>query len=293
MKALFLKRLAALLAVLACVSNGSGQESKTPEPESLRSLRVRAEKKGDIDAQFSLGLMYYDGQEVAQDYSEAARWFRKAADQGYATAQFNLCFMYFDGNGMAKDSVLAHMWCNLAALYADSEDKKEYAEARDWIAKQMPAQQIAEAQRRARDWKCCSPAFVQSSGAATLRDVRTVYVDYLGSAEGAEWIREKVINRIVKSGKISLAETPESADATLTGIGTVRQNARGGYDATLVARLVGKNSQILWVGEAKPRQPIVSIGNVSIGSVSASSSVADKVVNDLLKAIEKDAKTKR
>jgi len=126
-----------------------------------------------------------------------------------------------------------------------------------------------------------------------LREVRTVYVDYFGSAEGAEWIREKVINRIVKSGKVSLAETPESADATLIGIGTVRQRVSGGYDATLVARLVGKDSQILWVGEAKPRQPSISIGNVRIGSVSASSSVADKVVNDLLKAIEKDAKTKR
>jgi hypothetical protein len=132
----------------------------------------------------------------------------------------------------------------------------------------------------------------RSERVAALREVRTVYVDYFGSAEGAEWIREKVINRIVKSGKVSLAETPESADAAFTGIGTVRQNMGGGYDATLVARLVGKNNQILWVGEAKPRRSII-IGNVRIGSVSASSSVADKVVNDLLKAIEKDAKTKR
>ena len=38
-------------------------------------------------AQFNLGLMYEGGQGVAQDYAEAAKWWRKAAEQDEAAAQ--------------------------------------------------------------------------------------------------------------------------------------------------------------------------------------------------------------
>jgi TPR repeat protein len=34
--------------------------------------------------------MYANGQGVPQDYGEAIRWYRKAAEQGFADAQFNL-----------------------------------------------------------------------------------------------------------------------------------------------------------------------------------------------------------
>ena len=37
-----------------------------------------------------IGWLYANGQGVARDYAEAARWYRLAADQGIAEAQFNL-----------------------------------------------------------------------------------------------------------------------------------------------------------------------------------------------------------
>jgi TPR repeat protein len=40
-------------------------------------------ERGDARAQLSLGGMYYNGQGVRQDYTEAAKWTRKAAEQGY------------------------------------------------------------------------------------------------------------------------------------------------------------------------------------------------------------------
>jgi hypothetical protein len=60
----------------------------------------------------------------------------------------------------------------------------------------------------------------------TLREVRTVYVGSFGTAEGADLIREKVINRIFKSGKLSLVETREPADPVLTGIGEISKGVR-------------------------------------------------------------------
>jgi TPR repeat protein len=40
---------------------------------------------------------------VAQDYGEAMRWYRKAADQGDATAQAAIGWLYEHGEGVAQD----------------------------------------------------------------------------------------------------------------------------------------------------------------------------------------------
>ena len=48
---------------------------------AMRLLRPLADQ-GNADAQFNLGVIY----EVAQDYAEAVKWFRKAAEQGIPAA---------------------------------------------------------------------------------------------------------------------------------------------------------------------------------------------------------------
>ena len=92
--------------------------------------------------------MYSAGRGVPQDYSEAAKWFRKAANQGYATGQAKLGFMYFLGRGVLQDYVQAHMWLNLSAAHGDKNAPKD----RDRVARRMTPAQIAEAQRLAREW---------------------------------------------------------------------------------------------------------------------------------------------
>ena len=83
-------------------------------PDSLKNLRTNAEK-GDAEAQFNLGYMYYNGRGVPQDYAEALKWYRKAADQGDANAQCNLGNMYFWGDGTEKDYEEALKWKRKAA----------------------------------------------------------------------------------------------------------------------------------------------------------------------------------
>jgi len=105
-----------------------------------------AAQQGDVDAQYNLGLMYAQGQGVAEDYKAAVKWYTLAAEQGLASAQYNLGVMYDMGQGVAQDYVKAHMWYNIAAI--DGSDKKA-APNRDAIAKQMTASQIARAQELA------------------------------------------------------------------------------------------------------------------------------------------------
>ena len=43
-----------------------------------------AAEAGNVGAQFNLGYMYNVGQGVPQDYTEAAKWYRRAAEAGDA-----------------------------------------------------------------------------------------------------------------------------------------------------------------------------------------------------------------
>jgi TPR repeat protein len=74
-------------------------------------------EQGNATAQFNVGLMYYQGQGVRQDYGYGADWFRRAAQQGYAKAQHDLGAMYGVGKGVKRDYVEAFMWLNLCAAH--------------------------------------------------------------------------------------------------------------------------------------------------------------------------------
>src|ERR1700723_690801 len=46
--------------------------------------------KGDADAEDALGHIYDEGEIVSRDIQQAAKWYRKAAEQGNPEAQYNL-----------------------------------------------------------------------------------------------------------------------------------------------------------------------------------------------------------
>ena len=52
---------------------------------------------------------------LPKDPAKAARWYRKAAEQGLPEAQYSLGQMYAEGRGVRKDLVEAHMWLSLSA----------------------------------------------------------------------------------------------------------------------------------------------------------------------------------
>ena len=103
-----------------------------------------------------LGMMYDEGLGVLQDYKEAVKWYTKAAEQGDADAQGSLGSMYSSGHGVLQDNVYAHMWFNIAS----SNGNENARDSRDLAAEIMTPDQLAEAQRLARecvkkDYKNC------------------------------------------------------------------------------------------------------------------------------------------
>ena len=72
-------------------------------------------RPGVANAQFNLGAMYFNGQGVPQDYAQALKWYRKAADQGFAGAQNNLGALYANGQGVPQDYARGREWYRKAA----------------------------------------------------------------------------------------------------------------------------------------------------------------------------------
>ena len=63
----------------------------------------------------SSASLYLDRQWRLQDFDEAAKWLKLAAEQGYALAQYQLGLIYRTGHGVAIDQVQSYVWLNLAA----------------------------------------------------------------------------------------------------------------------------------------------------------------------------------
>ena len=91
------------------------------------SATLTKAEQGDATAQCNLGEMYYKGEGVALDYTEAVKWYRRAAEQGLAVAEYALGYSYTNGHGVVKDAVAAKEWfrksarngCDIAKKYLD------------------------------------------------------------------------------------------------------------------------------------------------------------------------------
>lgn len=124
--------------------------AQTPEIDTLRACA----QAGDPQAQYDLGHVYANGQGIDQDYGEAHRLWRMAAEQDLTMAMTDLAVSYEVGRGVPQDVVQAHMWWSLAAeRFAMATGEREAAGSeRDAIARRMTAAELAKARRLARAW---------------------------------------------------------------------------------------------------------------------------------------------
>ena len=106
------------------------------DAKAIRILRPLAER-GDVVAQYNLGVMYYRGRGVVQNDQEAVRLWKLAASQGNASAQYNLGWLYYGGK-VDKDDKEVLKWYRLSS-------GRGYAYPRDiigWVYK-SPAMDAA------------------------------------------------------------------------------------------------------------------------------------------------------
>ena len=109
--ALLLVTVMVLSAVPAFAAKKKRQQTQNNSGGTkIETIREKAQN-GDAEAQFELGKIYNS----KADYKEAVKWYRLAAEQGFAKGQNNLAVMYEKGHGVKQDYKKAAEWYHLAA----------------------------------------------------------------------------------------------------------------------------------------------------------------------------------
>jgi hypothetical protein len=91
--------------------------------EDLNAI-LRMAKSADVNAQYSLGLVYYYGQGPKVDFKEAGKWLKMAAEKGHSEAQYVLGEIHL-AEDSAEDIEGAIYWLELASKDADLKCAKE------------------------------------------------------------------------------------------------------------------------------------------------------------------------
>ena len=91
------------------------QGEVSPNDAEVANKYRQAAEQGDAEAQYKLGMCYYNGDGVPQNYAEAVKWFRQAAEQGHPKAQYILGYCYEYGDGVPQNSAEALKWWRKAA----------------------------------------------------------------------------------------------------------------------------------------------------------------------------------
>jgi TPR repeat protein len=133
-------------------AHGSAQDSPSGwcaevDLESPLEDLIRCATEGDASAQYRVGLRYEFG---SGDLVEAVRWFRLAAEQGYAPGQLSMGLAYRDGRGVATDLAYADMWFTLSAVQGAPVNPAR--SNKELIERLMTSEQIAEAEKLTREW---------------------------------------------------------------------------------------------------------------------------------------------
>jgi TPR repeat protein len=140
----------------ADMRQAAGAYERKDMATAVRIWKVWADK-GNAEARTLLGAMYWSGEGVPRNHTEAARLYLLAANQGYARAQNDIGFMYGFGEGIPpRNDVEAYKWLTLAiARYtARNQDRLDQAiKDKATLAARMTKAQVAESEKLVKAWK--------------------------------------------------------------------------------------------------------------------------------------------
>jgi uncharacterized protein len=130
---------------------------------AIDPLVIEQARTGDSVAQYKLGYGYYLGRGIAQDYTQAAIWWKKAAEQGFPQAQNNIGVLYNSGKGIPQSFSEAYFWQNLAAARENGPLQAQFAKNRDDSAAKLSIWERLRVQKRAAKWAAEHPVAAKPS----------------------------------------------------------------------------------------------------------------------------------
>ena len=144
-----LKSLAFTLFLLpflcVSVSAADGWEAlQRGDFETAEKVWLPRAQRGEVEAQLFLGHL----EAMRENYSEAAKWYHRAAVKGNGTAQTLLASQYLIGQGVKADPIWAYAWYEIAA----NQGHANAVRAREATASQMTAAEVEVASGMVKHW---------------------------------------------------------------------------------------------------------------------------------------------
>ena len=134
-----------------------------------RTAQLAKSTQGDVREAVSIAIeVCGDSARLSGNYVMAMKWWRRAADRGDPSAQMKVAYLYEEGRGGTPiDYTQAYKWYDIAAAIVGAKidrlpiaashngekDNSDQLKRRDQVATHMTSEQIADAQRLAREWK--------------------------------------------------------------------------------------------------------------------------------------------
>lgn len=121
--------------------------------------------EGDCDAQYALGLLYFDGLGVGRSYERAVDLWTSASDQGQAQAQISLGIVYSrsslpytsldckSGCGQERDLLKAYKWFGIASKIGSPREQRIAQDSLNKIAPEMAPEEVREGEALVGAWK--------------------------------------------------------------------------------------------------------------------------------------------
>jgi localization factor PodJL len=190
-------------------SNALDMPPATVGPLSLRL----AAANGDPSAEFEVGARLAEGKGTDQNFKDAARWYQRSADQGFAQAQYRLGTLYERGLGVKTDEARAKDWYqraaeqgnvkamhNLAVLSANAKSgAPDYTTAAKWFS-EAAERGLADSQ--------FNLAVLYENGLGLDADMRKAYKWLSLAARSGD--KEATRRRDIMKGKLQAGELAEA-----------------------------------------------------------------------------------
>lgn len=128
-----------------------------------------------------------------------------------------------------------------------------------------------------------------TEGSVKLSEIKKIYVTELGRTDSAEIVREKIKLRLTQSGKYTVVERQDDADAILTGTVVMQNHIDGGFpDIDTKSKGVAifylrdaKTNDVVWTYEYKPK--FFNIAILTDKATRGYNQLANRTVEKMLK----------
>lgn len=152
---------------------------------------LKAVKQENVNAMYNLGINFENGLcGLEQNYAEAAKWYLKSADNGFADAQFCIGKCYMLGLGVEQNEELGLEWFERAAAQNETSalNQLAYAYAKGKFFKPNKAKALSLISKNI-EIVPENPNWYDSKG-----EIYAIFGDY----ENAKVMYEKVLKNIPK-----------------------------------------------------------------------------------------------